>query len=421
VGSISIWHWLVVLGAIYVIFFDWRWIYDWYFIRRFVKRSHFQRRSVKIFKSRFASAKAIVKRAKELSIEQLLWALKLEEHSAKAKKLIALELKERGVTSVEAANWLPEANTITAMSYASIPDSVDAYRKLVARRKTLFRIFHGLAVPLIILLPVIVLQRIYESKPVDVPVEISILANAAFVIFFMMFCLSVVASISGRRRSLRILLLRPFGDKKMTAALRQLVVNSLGPLAVTYTLSDKNYQPSIWLTFFERVADIARFALGALLKPSRRIARVRNERTFINLARAVPRVIRPGYRAFLIGDQAFNIKATEGSWKLVVDMLLHSLDIIIMDVSRVSKGSAWEISQLRTRQFLSRCIFVVQAGYESDGLAILWEHIPNFDAKQLLVYDAKGNFRAGSAVARFDNEINVAIDRRAKQYERSSR
>ncbi|HXO69467.1 MAG TPA: hypothetical protein VN838_10935 [Bradyrhizobium sp.] len=419
-GSISIWHWVVVLGAIYFFFFDWRWVYDWYFIRRFVKRSNFQCRSVKIFKSRLAPAKAIVGRAKELGNHQLLWALNLDEHSAKAKTLIALELEERGLTAVEVANWLPEANTITSTSYAGMPDSVDAYRTLVSRRKALFRIFRGLAFPLIILLPVVVLQRFYERESADAPVEISILASIASIIFFVMFCLSIVASISGRRRSLRILLLRPFGDKGMTAALRRLVVNSLGPLAVTYTLSDRNYRPSIWLTVLERLADIARLALGALFKPSRRIARVRNERTFLNLARAVPRVIRPGYRAFLTGDQAFNIKATEGMWKLVVDMLIHSVDIIIMDVSRVGKGSAWEISQLRTRQFLSRCIFVVQAGYESDGLAMLREHISDLDAVQLLVYDPKGNLRTNSAAARFDNEISLAIDRRSKQHERSS-
>jgi hypothetical protein len=62
-----------------------------------------------------------------------------------------------------------------------------------------------------------------------------------------MLFVSAVAVFTERQRSLRILLLRPFGEAKLARALRKVVTNYLGPIATTYTLSDKDYRPNFFL------------------------------------------------------------------------------------------------------------------------------------------------------------------------------
>src|SRR5215475_2421993 len=186
----------------------------------------------------------------------------------------------------------------------------------------------------------------------------------AVALIYLMLLVSTMAMLTERQRSLRALLLRPFGRPKLSRSLRKVVISHLGPIATTYTLSDKSYRPGFFLMMFDRSADLWRTAVGALYRPSRLLMNVRNERTFLNVARVLPHVMGPSYKTFVVGDQALRIRATNDWWQLVVDMLMHSVDLIIMDVSDVGRGSTWEIMQPSRRGLDNNCIFICQEGYD---------------------------------------------------------
>src|SRR5262249_52243220 len=142
-------------------------------------------------------------------------------------------------------------------------------------------------------------------------------------------------------------------------------------------------------------------------RPSRLLMSVRNERTFLNLARVLPRVIGPSFKTFLVGDQALRIKATDDWWQLVVDMLMHSVDLIIMDVSDIGQGSTWEILQLSRRGLEHNCMFICQEGYDHRGLNPLRQLDPDFDRERFYIYAADGRFKNRSG---FDAEMNTLLD-----------
>jgi hypothetical protein len=65
-------------------------------------------------------------------------------------------------------------------------------------------------------------------------------------------------------------------------------------------------------------------------------------------------------------------RSTDAWWQTVMDMLMNSSEIIVMDVSHVGKGSAWEIHALE------------RWGFE--------ELLPRALQPELLVYNQKGIF-----------------------------
>jgi hypothetical protein len=79
--------------------------------------------------------------------------------------------------------------------------------------------------------------------------------------------LTLVTLVSGavrlRGRSMRILLLRPFGEARMSRALKKVVGLHLGNLGLVYTLSDRHYRPNPFLRLLDIFDLIARIVLSA--------------------------------------------------------------------------------------------------------------------------------------------------------------
>jgi hypothetical protein len=205
------------------------------------------------------------------------------------------------------------------------------------------------------------------------PISLSLYALA-------MILLTLVTLVSGavrlRGRSMRILLLRPFGEARMSRALKKVVRLHLGHLGLVYTLSDRHYRPNPFLRLldiFGLIARIVLYLLSPLRRPSIRIATVTTDMHSVKLAYTVTRHFRPRYRSLLSGGQAFNIRSSDNWWQRIIALLMNSSDLIVMDVPKIGAGSSWEIEQIDKRQFLDRCIFIVQKGYEDDARKSLTE------------------------------------------------
>jgi hypothetical protein len=374
-------------------------LYDWYVTSRFVKRSNFRRRFERPFGDHFKSDEAIANHAQALDTEHLLWALKLGDHTVRAKSLITAELHRRQLSDLQISNWMPQAGQITSICCAAVPSSTAQYRRLERRRRRFFMVYRLLALPLI--LAAFLSNCTLGSQPIPGAEDVG------WIFVFLMMLVSCLAVFTGRRRSLRFLLLRPFGEPKLAPALRNVVAEHLGPISATYTLSDRAYRPGFFLALFERCNDLWRFALGALYRPSRLLMSVKNEGSFLNLARILSNVIGPSFKTFAVGDQALRIRATDDWWQLVIDMLMHSVDLIVMDISNVGSGSTWEILQLSKRRLQGNCMFICEEGYDQRGLDCLRRVDPGFDPYRLYIYTADGRFENSSG---FDSRMGILLD-----------
>jgi hypothetical protein len=115
--------------------------------------------------------------------------------------------------------------------------------------------------------------------------------------------------------------------------------------------------------------------------------------------------------------QAFTIRSVYPWWQSVIDMLMHSSDFVVMDVSRVSGGSAWEIHHLEGDVLVNKCIFIVQEAHEGDGAASIAHLFPAHAQPKIFVYNEKGVFKEQ---AQFDAALEAAVTRSVESWGKRS-
>jgi hypothetical protein len=406
-GSFSIWHWLVVMVVVYLIFGDWRRTYDWYLIRRFIRRTKFQRWRVTMFASWFADVESIKVRAKQVNDEGLLWALKLSDHGDKARKVIRSVLAERSFGKGDIEAWLPDPAAIT-VPLSSVRSDPGSYYRSIRRRqiwKVTLRVW------------AIVAGAIFLLSLLDTTGII----GATFTL--LLYCLAVLAAIAmwhTRRRTLRVLLLRPFGKRRLSKPLQALTLSSLGRIGSVYTLSDRNYRPNFLLLGLDRIIGLGNLVTGPIFRRSYRVASIRNERTFLNFARKLSKWRMRNFMGLLTGDQAFNIKSSDDWWQMSIDMLLHSTELVVMDVSRIGPGSAWEIGHMARRGLVENCLFIVQEGFADEGIATVAKMVPHVSVK-IWRYRSTGRFVEAEGFQKtVDERINAAFLVQAARANRGS-
>jgi hypothetical protein len=197
-----------------------------------------------------------------------------------------------------------------------------------------------------------------------------------------------------RDRALRVVLLRPFGEAKMTKAIKKMVLRNLGPQGHVYTLEDRYFKPNPLITLMSGALGYLKYATGPILRSPMRLATVKSENTYLKLALKLTNRWTSSFRSFMFGGQAFNIRCTDPWWQSTIDLLLNSSDIIVMDVSRVGPGSAWEIDRIEARGVLPKCLFIVQQGHEGEGHAGIARVLDTAPIPQLFAYDEYGAFEA---------------------------
>jgi len=368
-GTMSIWHWLVFILVILALFWDWRWIYDWYPIGRFVRRTKFRRWKIPKFSSRFSSTAEMRELAGKLDDYHLQWAINLSDHTARAKRVIDEELRRRGLASSLGEHWLPRKEHVTAPEKPPTILDAQQYIGRANERQFLIKVLRAVAIAALPLIPLVVVAYPGGRKLTDPNSPILAGAiNAGLILMVLLLALYVVQTLRSRPLRLRITLLRPFGRGSISSPLRKLVPNEISHFGPVYTLADKTYERRfisvVVERFFSNLAFVGAFTVGALLRPSQRIESIYNERTLLNLARKLPRIIGPNNLSFYSAGQALSIKSSNDLWRLAVYVLVSSNDILVMDLSIIGEGSAWELEILQRTGKLDNCIFLAQQEYE---------------------------------------------------------
>jgi hypothetical protein len=357
--------------AAYQCFQEWRRV-------RSVQRAGLLRTARFAFAWPLTTRKVIEDLAETLDVETLAAAYHLSDHTDRSKDIIRAELAKRGRSEFADDGWLP--TPARAMLPPAVRRNIEP-----ARYQRWMRNRH------------IMQSTIRWTAIVGLVTVVGLLVAITLVPL-----MTLVGGIAGRKRTARVLLLRPFGQAQMTRALKRVVRKHLGLLGHTYTLSDQNYRPNYVLAALNRIFDWVLCIVGPFLRPSFRVTSVKDERTFFILDSFLLRTVTPSFLGLLCSDQAFNIRTTDTWWKRCIDVLMWSSDVIVMDITSVSTGSAWEINELSRRRLLGKCVFIAQEGHTAD----MRHYLPGDEPPRVFVFDADGRIKEP---AEFDAVLTTAV------------
>jgi hypothetical protein len=175
-----------------------------------------------------------------------------------------------------------------------------------------------------------------------------------------------------RRNPARILLLRKFNERSLSAPLERMIAKELRPYGHVASLSDRHIKRDAfgWLSLapLSLTNPVAAmwFAIGAPIRFVYRFfdrsamgpAVVLNARDYRNLARRLRDRIGLNIQVAMTSKEAFLVRTSDAWWQMVVRLFMNSSDAIVVDVSQVTEGTAWELDAIAAEGAASRCVFV---------------------------------------------------------------
>ncbi|MEX1059872.1 MAG: hypothetical protein WED13_02510, partial [Methyloceanibacter sp.] len=297
------------------------------------------------------------------------------------------------------------ASELTVPPTVERPVSVNKYSLLVLMRRAGWVLFQIISLAGLALFGFALIDR----QNIDPALGVSGLA-AIIGLFLLLIASCMAFMVQDRAR--RILLLRPFGEKKMTSTLRRFVRKNIGRAGYAFTLSDRNYKPNFVDSLVFRILSggfetVVQFAVGSIFANSHRIAAVKNDKSFFRLARALTQKFTLSYWSFITSGQAFNIRTTDPYWQVCIQMLMYSCDVVVVDLSRVKAGTAWEINELYKRDLRARCMFVVSEDNKAEIGEVLAQHFSRHAPPPVYVYRRNGQLLDKP---QFDAELKHRIE-----------
>ncbi len=218
--------------------------------------------------------------------------------------------------------------------------------------------------------------------------EIAIMAERIGLVFAGVFGFSLLiwlAASWARRRPARLLLLRKFNNRALSAPMQRMMARELRAYGHIATLSDKHLKEDHWgwLQFVLLSAGnpiaLIWFAIGTPFRLVWRLfdrssmgpATVLNARDYRNLARRLRDRMGLNLQIATVQKEAFLVRTSDVWWRMVVHLLMGSCDAIVVDLSQVSAGTAWELDVIRDEGAAKRCVFVALWGKLEEAQAAL--------------------------------------------------
>jgi hypothetical protein len=188
-----------------------------------------------------------------------------------------------------------------------------------------------------------------------------------------------------RRKPARVLLLRKFNVRALASALEKMLAQELRPYGHIASLSDKHIKRDSfgWLSTallsFSNPLAALWFIVGAPLRfiwclfDRSRMgpATVASARDYRHLAGRLRDRIGLNLQVALASKEAFLVRTSDAWWRMVIRLLLDSSDVVVVDLSQVSDGTAWELDVIREENAAARCVFVALWGKGEEAEAAL--------------------------------------------------
>ncbi len=215
-------------------------------------------------------------------------------------------------------------------------------------------------------------------------------ADSAAYLCINLFTLSVVTWFFAtifRRKPARVLLLRKFNMRAASEPLERMLAQELRPYGHIASLSDKHIKRDAFGWLGEAILSLSNplaaiwFVLGMPVRFVWRLfdrsamgpAVVLNARDYRNLAKRLRDRIGLNAQVALVSKEAFLVRTSDAWWRMVVRLLMESSDAIVVDLSQVTEGTAWELDVIAEEGAAARCVFVSLWGKLGDAEAALQE------------------------------------------------
>lgn len=232
----------------------------------------------------------------------------------------------------------------------------------------------------------------YESNPlgtgaVEAFQHIFMARSSAYLMAYLVLVAIPIWLLSSvlRRHPARIALLRKFNEGALSAPLERAIAHELRPFGHVATLSDRYIKGDAWgwlstalLSVGNPVAALwfivsapARFVWRLFDRSRMGPAVVLNARDYCNLARRLRDRIGLNIQVAFAPSEALPVRTSDAWWRPVVRLLVDSSDAIIVDLSQVGEGTAWELDLIRDEQAGARCVFISLWGKAEEAQAAL--------------------------------------------------
>jgi len=190
-----------------------------------------------------------------------------------------------------------------------------------------------------------------------------------------------------RRHPARVLLLRKFNERHLSEPLERMLASELRPYGHIATLSDKHIRrerfgwlqmallslgnplAALWFVIGLPIRFVWRLFDRSAMGP----AVVLNARDYRNLAQRLRDRIGLNVQTALVSKEAFMVRTSDAWWRMVVQLFMDSSDAIVVDLSQVTQGTAWELDVIATERAAPRCVFVALWGKLEEAEAALRE------------------------------------------------
>lgn len=188
-----------------------------------------------------------------------------------------------------------------------------------------------------------------------------------------------------RRKPARVLLLRKFNVRAYSEPLERAISNEFRPFGHIASLSDKfirrdtfGWVSTAVLSLGNPLA-LAWFVIGAPIRLVYRLfdrsgmgpAVVLNARDYRNLARRLRDRIGLNLQVAFTSKEAFLVRTSDAWWRQVIRLFFDSSDVILVDLTKVTAGTAWELDTIRDENLLARCVFIALWGQVEEAQAAL--------------------------------------------------
>lgn len=188
-----------------------------------------------------------------------------------------------------------------------------------------------------------------------------------------------------RRRPARVLLLRKFNVRALSVPLERMMARELRPYGHIASLSDKHLRHDNWGWLSMAMLSISNplaaiwFVIGAPVRFIWRLfdrsrmgpVTVLSARDYRSLVRRLRDRIGLNVQIAVGAKEAFLIRTSDAWWRIVVRLLMDSSDAILVDLSQISEGTAWELEVIREEETAARCVFVSLWGKAEEAQSAL--------------------------------------------------
>lgn len=183
-----------------------------------------------------------------------------------------------------------------------------------------------------------------------------------------------------RRKPVRVLLLRRFNNKQLGKVYPKLAKMELFPFGHVIALSDLHLKRGFRISgAFLAAASPAHLALIIIAAPILFLLRltdrtrwgpanVANARDYRLLAKRLHDRMELNLQT-TFSSYAYLVRSTDAWWKEIIRLFMQSADVIVLDVSEISAGTAWEIDSINRHQLWNRVVIVANSDYAATAEA----------------------------------------------------